>query len=323
MQNNINFGLDLSKQEKDSKVETNYKFGAVEKEVLMPDGDWTKLTPECEIQKGNTDDWMDCVTESAINCISMILQQKFNIKENWSQRFTAKMSGTTRDGNSLYAVANAIRNYGIVMEVDWPRNRMMNWLEYYQIPTTAVKKKGEKWVIEFDVNYESVPTNRAALDKAQEFGPLQVIGYAWASEDGIYKDYGYRPNHAFVRAKKSEPTTFLQTAIDSYPTDFIIDDNSDKQEFIKILAADYKFGDALLYSIKLKATDKKSWLYKIFDMLNKIVRGTNGSLWFVKNGMKQQLTTWLHLAGALIDEFGCKTLKDEELNKLTDTKFFG
>lgn len=166
-----------------------------------------------------------------------------------------------------------------------------------------------------------MPTTTEAMDKAMEYGPGQVIGYAWAAENGIYKDYGYRPNHAFVRAKKSNGG--VNTCIDSYPTDFLIDDNSTKQEFIKILAADYKFHDMILFSIKLKTPENKSWLYKIKDMLVKIIRDTKGGLWFTQNGMKQKLESWLHLAGALVAEFGCKTVSDADLAKLKDNKFFG
>jgi hypothetical protein len=327
--NNLNFGLDLAKHEADKQRPTNYKFGAVEKQVLRSDGQWLDFDPECEIQKGDEEDWMDCVSESDVNDESLILQRKFNIKNNWSQRKRAKESGTTHSGNSLYAVADSAKNKGLCLEMDWPRDRTMNWNEYYAPLSANAVAKGKQYVAQFDVNYEQVPTNQDALMEALKYAPVQVIGYAWASYEGIYYDYGYAPNHAFLLVGYVKGKYWI--VYDSYPTDFLIDNNSTKQEFIKHLDWNFKFGDALLYSIKLKSTDKRSWLYKLMDKFKNIVRDVHGALWFrkvvEKNGTKftgkQKIENWLDFAGAVIDDVGCNTISDDDLNKCLDYKFFG
>jgi hypothetical protein len=327
---NINFGLDLKKHLEDSKRETNYVLGAVDKEILEPSGQWTEFMPECEIQKGDYADWMDCVTESAINAISILLQRKFNILVDRSQRFTAKMSGTTHNGNSLFGVSDSLRHDGSVEEKDWPRDRTMSWNEYYAYIPASVKLKGGKFAGQFEVNYEKVPTSKSALKEALKYGPVQVIGYAWASDNGLYYDYGYQPNHAFLLTGYAEGQYWI--IYDSYPTDFIIDENSDKQEFIKHLDWNYSFGDALLYSIKLKP-ESQSWLYKLMAKLRKIIRDAHGAFWFIKpvdkEGVKytgkQKIESVPAILGWLAEEFGIErnNVSDEEMNNYLPHKFFG
>jgi hypothetical protein len=261
----INFGLDLTKNEQEKIRPTNKILGAVDKQVLRPDGQWLDQSPECEIQKTDTDDLMDCVTESSINAEKLILERKFNVKKNGSQRFRAKMSGTTHNGNSLYAVANSARKDGSVLETDWPRDRSMSWNEYYATIPQAIKNLGLKFLDNYEVSYEQVPTNTNALKDALKYGPVQVIGYAWASDNGIYYDYGYTPNHAFLLVGYKPNGNWL--VYDSYPTDFIIDSNSTKQEFTKELDKNFHFGDAMLYSFKgiSTTTSKKKLLSLILS----------------------------------------------------------
>lgn len=309
----INFGVDADKQRSDSERPTNFLLGAVEKEVLEPTGQWTEFMPECEIQKTDFTDLMDCVTESAINAISILLQRKFNILIDRSQRFTAKMSGTTRSGNSLFAVSDSLRHDGTAEETDWKRDRTMTWNEYYMDIPAFVRKRALKILDQFEISYEKVPTSKAGLKEALKYGPVQVIGYAWASENGIYKDYGYSPNHAFLLVGYVEGQYWI--VYDSYPTDFIIDENSTKQEFIKHLSWDYSFGDALLYSIKLKP-ETTSWLYKIINMLKNLKmnfwndkndhsKGTaNGEVYIVKNGKKKKVDDINDVMAVLEINFG-------------------
>jgi len=320
----INFGLDLNKNIEDSKRETNYQLGAVDKEVLMPDGQWLEFKPECEIQRSELVDYMDCVTESAINGLSILMQKKLPLLNNWSQRFTAKMSGTTKSGNSLYAVSDCIRNKGLVLETDWTRNSGMNWNTYYAAIPTSVIGKGKKWTLQFDASYEMASTSHEALKQALKYGPVQVIGYAWAfnNEKGLYDDYGMRANHAFLLIGYVEGKKWI--VYDSYPTDNIIDSNSTKQEFIKELTWDFNFADAMLYSIKLKATDQTSWLYKLMAYLKEVIRDIHGGYWFVKGGKRQSINTVGGILTILARQFGVSkdNVSDEEIKKWTVTNEF-
>lgn len=264
----INFGLDFKKNEEESKRETNYILGAVsDKTVLQQDGQWLDFDPMCEIQKSDYDDWMDCVSESATNVIKILLKRQFGIDEKWSVRFLAKMSGTSRSGNSLYSVADSLRNNGFVVEAKWNRNRGMNWDEYYKNIPADIKKEGINQKMVFDVSYERVPTTPDSLKNALNYAPVQVIGYAWINTGEKYVDGGNTPNHAFVLCGYDDNWKVY----DSYPTDFQIDENSTKQEFIKILDKNFNFGDAMLYSIKKKDGTKESLLSKLKKKICSII----------------------------------------------------
>lgn len=321
----INFGLDLEKNKKDREQPTNYQLGAVTKEVWQPNGQWLDFQPECEIQKSTDgDDRMNCVSNAESNIKKILLKRIFNLDINPSQRFRAKKSGTTRSGNSLYAVANSARKDGFVLDIDWPENVNMGWTEYYRAIPSAVTAKGLKSVLQFDVNYEYVPTTIEALKEALKYGPVLIIGYAWASEDGIYYDYGYRANHAFVLVGYKPNGNWL--VYDSYPTDFLIDNNSTKQEYIKELDKDFKFGDAMLFTIKLKP-EQKGWLYKILMALKNLKwnyfinkkdpsKGlATGEIYIVKNGRKKKVEDINDVMAVLEMNFGIEKTDWGELGQ--------
>jgi hypothetical protein len=322
---NLRTGLDLEKQKADSDRPTNYLLGAVDKIVEESDGQWTEYAPECEIQKTDYTDLMDCVTESAINALSILLQRKFELYVDRSQRFTAKMSGTTHNGNSLFGVSDSLRHDGTVEEKDWARDRSMTWNEYYKDIPASIRKKGVQFTDQFEITYEKVPTHKNALKEALKYGPVQVIGYAWASDNGLYYDYGYAPNHAFLLVGYVEGQYWI--VYDSYPTDFIIDENSDKQEYIKHLSWDYQFGDALLYSIKLLPESKKNWLYLIIYMLKNLKMNfwkdksdhskgmANGEVFLVKDGKKKKVDDINDIMAVLEINFGIEKTDWGELGQ--------
>lgn len=325
MNNELNFGLDLELNEEHKNRESNYIAGVVDKEVLREDGQWLDFEPECEIQKSTDgDDRMNCVSNSESNARKLLMLRKFNININPSQRFRAKMSGTTRRGNSLYAVADSARHHGFVEDVDWPENVNLNWYQYYMEIPTKVKEKGVKTTLQFDVNYEQVPTTHSALMDNLRYAPIQVIGYAWASKDGIYYDYGNRPNHAFLLVGYVKGKYWI--VYDSYPTDYQIDNNSTKQEFIKHLDWDFKFSDALLYTIKLKQPET-SWLYKIINMLKNLKMNfwknkdnpaeglANGEIYICKNGKKKKVDDINDVMAVLEINFGIEKTDWGELGQ--------
>ena len=88
---------------------------AVAYEEVNPSGDWSAFLPVGESQIGLYGDTLACVTFSALNCLETLQKFKGN-DTNYSDRFTAKMSGTTKNGNYLQAVANSIRHDGLVDE---------------------------------------------------------------------------------------------------------------------------------------------------------------------------------------------------------------
>jgi hypothetical protein len=144
----------------------------------MPNADWSEFLPDPEKQKGRLCETMACVSFSAANCIEtqinwMIATKQIleadmtmlrvlgmidkNNKFNCSDRFIAKMSGTTKQGNYMTAVWQAIHEYGLVAESDWPFDlKTFDWDVYYkEIPAGIINKAARIKEI-FKFNYEFV-----------------------------------------------------------------------------------------------------------------------------------------------------------------------
>lgn len=105
---------------------------------------------------------------------------------NFSDRFVAKVSGTTKDGNSLPAVWDAIRNNGLIPETMWPfpineikENPPSAWDVYYkEIPEDMIAK-GKEFLTHFQLQYEWVfypgcVATHETLVNALKIAPLQI-----------------------------------------------------------------------------------------------------------------------------------------------------
>lgn len=163
--------------------ETDFVAGAetgLTPENRNPTGDWTPFLPTDEMQIGVYFDTMACVTFSALNVIET--QVNFMIREgmipvddvarmrvlgffdendkfNCSDRFTAKMSGTTRKGNTLVNVWDSIRRDGLLPERDWayPRDQrtpVFDWADYYKEIPQELKAKALEILKILDIRYE-------------------------------------------------------------------------------------------------------------------------------------------------------------------------
>lgn len=147
--------------------------GIVYKENLQG-ADWREFLPSDEKQAFAGFETAACVSFSAHNIIETqvnfmvkmglltgakleaLKQMGFfdaNGKFNCSDRFTAKMSGTTWKGNTLQAVWDSIRNNGLVPEAMWPAGGGSFDGYYSEIPDT-IKAFGKKILDVFDFQYE-------------------------------------------------------------------------------------------------------------------------------------------------------------------------
>ncbi len=183
--------------------------------VIITDGQWDKYLPDEESQSIITKtnmlfDTSACVSFSACNAVETVLNAQYALgmltdeqkaflvdngyidrltgKINLSDRFTAKMSGTTTRGNSLPAVGDSIRKHGVVPERLWAllEHEMSNaktatdmWNIYYADIPDTVKKIGEKFVSLFDVTYQWVliaQTNSSwqSIKERLPYGPIQI-----------------------------------------------------------------------------------------------------------------------------------------------------
>ena len=84
--------------------------GIVRGDILRADGQWDSYLPILEKQYGPYFDTEACVSFGNINCPETLMYRQFGKKVNYSDRFIAKMSGTTQQGNDEYTVADVWRS---------------------------------------------------------------------------------------------------------------------------------------------------------------------------------------------------------------------
>lgn len=158
---------------------TDYMVGSspIVYEERLPSGDWTPFLPPGEKQASiDFVDSMACVSFSATNCIETQIKFLTGEQPNFSDRFLAKMSGTTPQGNYLYLVGDTIRKVGLVDEAEWPTPPKFTWASYYADIPQIVIDKGAKFLEKYDVKYEFlVDTSYQGLLKQLKHSPLQVV----------------------------------------------------------------------------------------------------------------------------------------------------
>ncbi|MAG45097.1 hypothetical protein CL633_04405 [bacterium] len=174
----------------------------VENKVLQDSGQWDKYLPTAEFQSGVYFDSMACVTYSALNCLEILQHRILGFESNWSDRYTAKMSGTTKKGNYLIKVGESIRKDGIVEEKLYPyprlqRNPVFDWEDYYKEIPKKIIDKGHEFIEENLVQHEWVETTMGGLIEGLKYAPLQVTVHAWQKPvNGIYQKTTKGLNHA-------------------------------------------------------------------------------------------------------------------------------
>lgn len=198
-----NYGLILKKPKPQ-----DWRFGGVtgiKGNVLQEDGQWGYLLPDGEYQHGIYFDTMACVTFSALNCLEVMMLKKHYVSCNFSDRYTATMSGTTKNGNYLYKVGDSIRKDGLVYEKDYPyprtqRTPVFDWGDYYQPVPPPIKGLATRFKNEWKMNYEWVTINsKDDLCEALKYAPIQIVVHAWGTKkDGVFQRTTSKPNHAVM-----------------------------------------------------------------------------------------------------------------------------
>jgi len=177
--------------------------------IMPPSGgviDWVNDEPEFEDQRVGGTDTMACVSFSADNCIEYICNHKMkedaefkkflndnglikNDKANFSDRRTAKGSGTTREGNTVRSVGDYLRNNYFCPEDLWPMIPS-GWDEYYKVMPREIEQYGSKVKPYFELFYKYLPTdpkNSMYLSSRDQIWDGLQYSPVWASVDGRYQ----------------------------------------------------------------------------------------------------------------------------------------
>ena len=188
--------------------------------VRIPDGNWTPFAFDQRNQfcvcQGKVVDFMSCVTCSLLSTIEA---QEFFLtgkQVKYSRRWLAKISGTTREGNYLYKVADAVRNIGLVLESSYP-DIVGTWEDYYaDIPpalNARLLQEAGLWKTKWDFAYEFLQVTDPNLDYHLKHSPIQVVipGHAIA---GIYSpDQLMQYLDSYAPYFKKAPVAGLQAAM--------------------------------------------------------------------------------------------------------------
>lgn len=188
-------------------ADTDYVAGqetGIQYEEVNKSGNWKAHLPIGEPQFFGFDS-SACVSFSALNVIEVQLNYLLNAgkipddklkqlkdwgylqndKFNFSDRFTAKMSGTTPQGNQVQSVWDSIRKHGLVPEAMWP-SEGKNWAEYYREIPQQTKDFGLNFLKFFDVKYEWIVINNCGTPvleylkhhlKQAPLQPAHPVGY--------------------------------------------------------------------------------------------------------------------------------------------------
>jgi hypothetical protein len=259
------------REEKEDK--RDYIFGASDcpKTILQIDGQWKDYLPAGEKQSGDGTETFSCVSQSLLNCVEILIKKKYTEDKDYSDRFLAKMSGTSRGGNAMSKVIETLRKKGTVREDAWA-DIYTSWDKYYEPIPRTIQEKALLWTKEYEVQYERVLDNKELLMEALKYSPLWTSGYAWAKRGNLYVTGG-QTNHAFTLVGYVKGSHWI--AFDSY------------DPFIKHLAWDFN-----LENSKVILINKKSLSYNTEKLDQLRAKGfefvlraeNNGEVYKIDNG---------------------------------------
>lgn len=179
-------------------------------EEVLPSGDWTPYLPLEEWQWHTIGfDTMACVSFSALNVLETLYFFKTGVRRNFSDRFTAIMSGTMKIGNYLWKVGDSIRKDGLVDEADYPMIDNPTWDTYYVTPPIEVINKAKEFLKEWEVHYEVIDFTRESLLKHIKQAPIQVVIPGHAVMNFLTTDQIYKYFDSYAPFQKDRPEGFI------------------------------------------------------------------------------------------------------------------
>ena len=253
---------------KPQESETDYVFGSAELgwkfpyETLCEDGQWDAYLPKFEHQARQGFETANCTAYATLNALECILRRKFNLIEDFSERYVGVMAGTEPPGNDPKTVIETIRKIsGLIDEGLLPFDETVRTVGEYYSPNPmfgTLLAQGLNWNEEYELKYEYVfkgeVKNKPELIKAAlRHSPLGCSVYAWALDDatGMYFKNG-DDNHWTVLYGYTDKA-------------FKIFDSYDQSH--KLVPLDTDFGFVMKYYIAKKEAKKDNWFMDLIKRL--------------------------------------------------------
>ena len=126
-----NYGLKINPITPDNHI---FGSGAVPFEIIRPDGDWTNSLVQKEFQNLNQIEPYACVAFTILNCVEILIKEKYGEERNYSDRFLAAVSGTKEGGNDPHIVCEFLRKVGVVLQEIWPFDETITTFEKFYEP---------------------------------------------------------------------------------------------------------------------------------------------------------------------------------------------
>src|SRR3990167_1742950 len=161
------------------------------KKILNPTGDWFSWLPVTEHQAFSTET-MACTVFGTLNIVEVLIKQQYGIDINFSDRFLAKVSGVTRQGNSPHKVAEYLRKVGVPKQELWDFTKEHDtWEKFYAEIPAKIYEEARSFLAQWEFKHYIVPPTKEAIKDALKFSPVGISVAAWAQNSGgIYYQFG-------------------------------------------------------------------------------------------------------------------------------------
>jgi len=190
-----NYGFIPSYPQPDDYVLGGYS--PLPKDVLQANGQWDEFLPVDEFQS-KVIETMACTSYGTTSAIETLVNRLFGTEHNWSDRWLAKISGTTRTGNNVSIVCETLRKLGVPFQERWDYTPDIDsWDKFYEVPPPKLYDHAKQDFKDiYEMKHEFVFPDEKSLKEALQYSPLGVSVYAWVQRDGLhYKPEGLIDNH--------------------------------------------------------------------------------------------------------------------------------
>lgn len=171
------------------------------------DGNWEPFLPVFERQRITFESYC-CTVFATLNAIETLYKRLYGEEPNYSERYTAILSGLTGNGGTDPQVpCESVRHDGVVSQSVLPMTGTREAFFNTGSITASTRAKGQDWLNTHDMKHDWVwkgsrPENYIELlRKALQTSPLLVSVSAWQEVDGVYVSEGNVNNHACMLYK--------------------------------------------------------------------------------------------------------------------------